>query len=391
MSADVAPVSMNLVTLKLPLIDDGKVLVRVPARIIVAVACAALAAITVAVLEPMLTRPYIFPAFVGIILSAVVAGGRYAILTTALFGVAYAYFFLEPRGSISVAHPQQLAALTGYMVTGCIVAAISAMLRRAYRAVQAQHRVLTELIAQREDLLHALTHDIRAPLSAMSLNADVLARGSPDPENVRRRATLIQNSLRAVDAMLGDLVKVAALESGKVILERTSVSLTPLLDQLRADMAGALPMERVAVALPAEVPPVDADARRLQRVLVNLISNALKYSSGPVVVTAARRGAEVLVSICDEGPGIAAEDLPYVFEKFYRAAGVRKTKEGLGLGLYISRLVVEAHGGRIWVDSAPGRGSTFTVALPIARGSAARTPAAGTRALETFRDGTAQR
>ncbi len=381
---------MNLVTVRLPLLDDDRLVVRLPARVIVAIACAAIAAITVGVMEPVLTRPYIFPAFVGIILSAVLAGGRYGILTTALFGVAYAYFFLEPRRSISVAHPQQLAALTGYMVTGCIVATISAMLRRAYREVQAQHGVLTELIAQRDDLLHALTHDIRAPLSAMSLNADVIARGT-DPENVRRRATLIQNSLRAVDAMLSDLVKVAALESGKVTLDRASVSLAPLLDQLRADMAGALPMDRVAVALPAEVPPVDADARRLQRVLVNLISNALKYSSGPVVVSAVRRSREVLVSICDEGPGIAAEDLPYVFEKFYRAAGVRKTKEGLGLGLYISRLVVEAHGGRIWVDSAPERGSTFTIALPIARGAALRTPALGTRPRETFRDGTGPR
>jgi signal transduction histidine kinase len=169
-----------------------------------------------------------------------------------------------------------------------------------------------------------------------------------------------------IDAMLQDLVKVVALESGQVMLERVPVALPSLLDHLRETLAATLPMERVELRLPADLPPLLADPGRFERVLVNLISNALKYSDGPVTVDAAGQDGSVVVSVRDHGPGIAPDDLPRLFTKYFRAPGAREQREGLGLGLYISRLLVEAHGGRIWAESTPGAGSTFRVAIPVA-------------------------
>ncbi len=113
------------------------------------------------------------------------------------------------------------------------------------------------------------------------------------------------------------------------------------------------------------MPPVSADPERLERAIVNLITNALKYSppDRPVDVAVARRGEEAVISVRDQGPGIPPEEQPYLFQRYYRAKASRKT-EGLGLGLYITRLVVEAHSGRVWVESEVGQGSTFYVALP---------------------------
>jgi two-component system phosphate regulon sensor histidine kinase PhoR len=111
-----------------------------------------------------------------------------------------------------------------------------------------------------------------------------------------------------------------------------------------------------------------ADPSRLERILTNLISNALKYSppEAEVVVRAERVDSCLQVSVVDRGIGIAPEDLPHLFERFYRTRGSRKA-EGLGLGLYITRMLVEAHGGRIWAESELGKGSTFSFTLPLAR------------------------
>lgn len=347
-----------------PFIDDARAVVRGPARAALAAVSAAAGLGAVSTLEPLLGRPYYFPAFAAIIVPAVVAGSRAGVLTTLLFAAGYCWWFLDPRGTLGVREPEATAALAGYTATGCFVAFIGGALRRGYAESREQHRLLDLAVSQREDLLHAMTHDIRTPLTAIRLNAGLLARRSGDPD-VRRRAQLVQGSVDAIDSMLRDLVKVVALESGQVVLERASVRLDALLAALLERLAVTLPVDRVRLSLPGDLPPLDADPRRLERVLVNLISNALKYSEGPVAVGAATRGGEVLVSVRDEGPGMSLDDQRRLFQKFFRAPGAQG-KPGLGLGLYISRLLVEAHGGRIWVESAPGQGTTFHVALPAA-------------------------
>ena len=353
----------RLTETKLPLIEDRRPLVRVPARVVFALAMAGAGLVAVAGLEPVLSRPYFFPAFAAIIIPAVIVGARYGVVTTVAFALGYAYWYLAPRHHLGVKNPYELTALAAYAVTGTFVAAIGGALRRAYRELREQHDLLDQVHGQREDLLRALTHDIRSPLSIISMNSAMLSKKDPADE---RRANTIQKNVRAIDSMLHDLVEVVGLESGQVKLERAPINVGATLGHLKEGLAGSLPVERINLAVPANVPLVEADPQRLERVFVNLISNALKYSAGQVTVSAAQQNAHVVVSVRDEGPGIDAADLPRVFEKYYRAA-TTSMRDGLGLGLYISRLLVEAHGGRIWAESSPGRGSTFNIAMPTAR------------------------
>lgn len=129
----------------------------------------------------------------------------------------------------------------------------------------------------------------------------------------------------------------------------------------------AMDVARIKVDTPEGLPQVSSDPARLERILMNLISNALKYSPAEtaVLLRAEQTASEVTVSIVDRGVGIASEDLPHIFERFYRPRAGRRA-EGLGLGLYITKMLVEAHGGRIWVESELGRGSTFCFTLPAA-------------------------
>jgi signal transduction histidine kinase len=132
---------------------------------------------------------------------------------------------------------------------------------------------------------------------------------------------------------------------------------------------GILDAGRVTVRIPPGLPPLDVDPDRLDRILVNLVGNALKYSGGEVEVAAERGDGTVRLIVSDRGAGIPAADLDRIFQRYYR--GQRHEGEGLGLGLYIVRRLVEAHGGTIVVESAPGRGSRFTVTLPAVPASLA--------------------
>lgn len=357
-----------------PLIDDPRRVVRLPSRLALAVLIAVAALGAVSALEPLLGRPYYFPAFAGIVLSAVLAGRRAGLVTTLVFTAAYAYWFLDPRGHFAMKGPHESAALAAYTVTGFFVAWVGGTLRTLYARVRSEHRLLETTVSQREDILRALTHDVRSPLNAIAMHAALLERAEGTDPGVARRARAIRTSVVAIDVMLQDLVKVVALESGQVVLERAPVELHALLDHVRERLGGVLPMERVEVQVPRDLPRLHVDPPRLERVLVNLVSNALKYSEGPVTIDAASRDGEVVVSVRDRGTGIGPEDLPHIFQKYYRAGDARQ-REGLGLGLYISRLLVEAHGGRIWAESTPGQGSTFHVAIPAAPAPAPAHPA----------------
>jgi signal transduction histidine kinase len=143
-----------------------------------------------------------------------------------------------------------------------------------------------------------------------------------------------------------------------------------LLDQLAARLVEKFKTQSekhtLSAEFPPDFPPVMGDEERLRQVLGNLLSNALKYSPGGKVVVRGRvEPQQVVVSVSDEGPGIAAPDLPRVFDRFYRAdSEATKRAKGAGLGLYLAKAVVEAHGGRIWAKSTPGKGTTFSFSLP---------------------------
>ena len=228
---------------------------------------------------------------------------------------------------------------------------------------------LRELQERQKTFLHMVSHDLRTPLAIIHGHAELAqeaVRASHGNDLLRESMDAICRSVHRMDAMIDDLVEAARLEGRQFELQLAPVALGPFFDDLLSRTRAALDTGRVQVEPASELPPVLADAARLERITVNLISNALKYSppDAPVHVTMERRGGEVAVSVRDRGCGIAPDDLSHLFQGFYRAR-IRKA-DSIGLGLYITRLLVEAHGGRIAVESTEGQGSTFTFTLPAA-------------------------
>ncbi len=224
-------------------------------------------------------------------------------------------------------------------------------------------RQLRDTTEQREDLLRAVSHDVRNPLQIVVLQAQRLLRG-PAEERVRKPAGGILTAARRIDRMLRDLADSARSESGRLELQWAPVQLRPFVGQILETSDGVFDVARVENGVPADLGPVYADPDRLDRILANLVGNALKYSQGPVSVRAERDGEVVRISVVDRGPGIADGDLPRIFERYYR--GQRHEGEGLGLGLFIVRKLVEAHGGEITAETRAGDGSTFSFTLPVA-------------------------
>jgi signal transduction histidine kinase len=229
--------------------------------------------------------------------------------------------------------------------------------------------VLQALQSQRDDLLRAVSHDLRNPIQVVLLHAERIQRllAGTALERERTSAERIASAARTMGVMIRDLVGAARMEGGGLALARQPVELEPFMARLLQQAAGALDVGRVSLDIPKDLPRASADPARLERIVTNLVGNALKYSpSGtPVTISAAAREGTVVVSVRDRGPGIAQEDLPRVFERFYRCKATQKA-DGLGLGLYIVELLVNAHGGRVWAESRPGEGATFTFTLPPA-------------------------
>jgi PAS domain S-box-containing protein len=227
---------------------------------------------------------------------------------------------------------------------------------------------MRELQEERETLMQMVSHDLRTPLHVIVGHGQLLRRGAPDAQVVARRADAILTSASRMQRLIQDMVDAARLEAGHLRLEREPVDLAAFLRSWRDRLAGALPIDRVRVEVPREVPYVVADPARLEQIVGNLVTNALKYSVADSLVDVGllHRGDQLELSVRDRGPGIAPEDLPHLFDRYYRARGATRA-EGLGLGLFITRKLVDAHGWRIDVASEAGRGSVFTVVIPAAR------------------------
>ncbi len=234
---------------------------------------------------------------------------------------------------------------------------------------------LEQLERLRRELVANVSHELKTPISALRAHLENLLDGveRPDPETLEIMLSQSERLGRLVDQLL----ELSRLESGDVPLRREEVALASLVRQVLSEIEVARPGSGVTLErrLAEDLPPVLADRERIHQVLFNLLDNAMRFtpSGGRVTVSAERRDGAVDVRVADTGPGIAPEHLPRLFERFYRVDPARSAREGgTGIGLAIARSVVEAHGGRIWAESSPGRGSVFTFELPVA-------PAAETR------------
>lgn len=221
-----------------------------------------------------------------------------------------------------------------------------------------------DLQQAREMYVHTISHDLRTPLTVILGYAQLLPTLYRE-EGVQPHIEAILKSAERMNRMIEDLVEAARLEGGEVALEIQSIRLDQFLPEFLQRSSTALDISRIVTEVPA-LPPVAADPSRLERILTNLLTNALKYSSPETLVEVRARqdGPALVVSVHDHGQGIDPDDLPHIFDRFYRPQGGRKSGS-VGLGLYITRSLVEAHGGQIRAESTPGVGSEFYFTLPL--------------------------
>lgn len=223
---------------------------------------------------------------------------------------------------------------------------------------------LRELEKLREEWTAMVAHDLRQPVTAITLAAGLLARDETTPES-RARADRIRKSAGYLDRMISDLLDASRLDARRLALAPERVDFHKLLESAVEQAATSLQASFVELRAKEPLPELTVDPARIEQVLGNLLSNAVKYGfpGAPIGVEAERNGHEVWISVVNQGPGIPRKDMNRIFARFERLSpgGAR----GIGLGLYIAKGLVEAHGGRMWVESEPGRTTRFRFSLPI--------------------------
>ena len=213
-----------------------------------------------------------------------------------------------------------------------------------------------------------VSHELKTPVALIKGYASTLRR-----DDARWDKHVIQDSLAVIEEeadhlthMIEDLLDASRLQAGGLTLVRTDLSVPVLAKRLAERFQTQTKKHTLVVDFPEKFPVILADETRIGQVLSNLISNAIKYSpKGEIRISGDVRPEQIIVMVSDEGPGIDPHDMPHIFDRFYRAdTAVRKTK-GAGLGLYLARAIVEAHGGRIWLDPQHGSGARICFSLPI--------------------------
>jgi signal transduction histidine kinase len=228
---------------------------------------------------------------------------------------------------------------------------------------------LQNLEQSRRDLVANVSHELKTPIAAIRAHLENLLDGVEQPDPKTLQVMLAQTE--RLGRLIEQLLELSRLESGELPLLREETPLAPLVTQVLSEIEVARSEQGVVVEskLPNDLPPVDADRERVHQVLFNLVDNAVRFTpaGGAVTVSAQRQNGSVEVRVTDTGVGIPPEDLPRLFERFYRADPSRSREDGgTGIGLAIARSVVEAHGGHIRAESELGEGSVFTFDLPVA-------------------------
>ncbi|MEP6550896.1 MAG: HAMP domain-containing sensor histidine kinase, partial [Gemmatimonadales bacterium] len=220
-----------------------------------------------------------------------------------------------------------------------------------------------------DDVLAVVAHDLRNPLNTVTMAVSLMLETTPvERVQERRQAEIVRRAADRMNRMIQDLLDVKRMESGRLGIELKSESPASLvndtIDMLRPLAIGST--IRLEPSIDDNLPLVLADSARIQQVLSNLVGNAVKFTprNGRITVTAERMDSEVRFAVIDTGPGIPAEQLPHIFGQFWQAK--TSDRRGIGLGLAIAKGIVEAHEGRIWVESDVGLGSTFYFTLPTA-------------------------
>jgi len=331
-----------------------------------------------------------------VVLFAATRWGSRPALVAALLGVAcFNFFFLPPVHTFTIANPQNWVALAAFLITALTAGELSVRAKRRAEEAEAgrreierlynEYRVAAERAQQAEvfeqserlksALLDAVTHDLRTPLTSIKAAVTTLMdeagadkQVTLDDEARRDLLDVIDEEADRLNHFVENMVELARIEAGAISLRRRWSSVEEIVAMARARADTLTRDHRLEVELESEAPVAKVDAGLIAEVLYSLIDNAAKYSpAGSRIKISARRAEDemILIAVEDEGRGIPADLRERVFDKFFRATGEGAASlgrpKGLGMGLAIARGIVEAHGGRIWVESGTGPGGARVV------------------------------
>ncbi len=228
---------------------------------------------------------------------------------------------------------------------------------------------LRDLQTTRRELIGNISHEFRTPLAGIKAMVETLSGGAVDDKKAARDfLTRIDSEVDRLTQLVTELTELSRIETGTAELKLEPVNLNQLADVVIAQLSPQAERQKLAISqeLAADLPPVPADKDRVRQVIANLVHNAIKFTrpGGKIKIITRNLEGSVVVDIADTGIGIPKEDLPHVFERFYKGDKAR-AGEGAGMGLAIAKHVVEAHGGKIWVASEEGKGATFSFSLPL--------------------------
>jgi K+-sensing histidine kinase KdpD len=338
-----------------------------------------------------------FALLLGVLFTAIHMGSRPALAASVVAMLGYNFFFLPPILTLTIADPQNWVALAAFSVTAFVTGQLSASAREkaveAMTAKQETERLYNELqIAfdkasqaeaikrselMKSALLDAVTHDLRTPLTSIRAAATTLRKAQRmgqtlDSELQSELIELVDEESLHLGQIISSFVELARIEAGDLMLKTTWGSLNDVVQAAIKRAQSLLVKHPVLVDIPDTLPLMHIDVRALVEVLYTLLDNARKYSpdSSEIYITARHIGADIEVSVADQGHGIHKDDRMRVFDKFYRGKDAINDRlnspGGLGIGLSVAKAIVEAHRGSIWVSDAPqSKGATIAFRIPI--------------------------
>jgi signal transduction histidine kinase len=322
-----------------------------------------------------------FPLFLAAVTLSALAGGLGPGLLATVASVALLDFlFFAPHYTLTLHYASDLANLIVFALVALLIGSLNARLRAARERaevarVEAERLVLAQrdLERQKDEFLANVSHDLRTPLTAIKHSIEVVLANEPreTPRPLHELLLNISESADRMAALVEDLLDLVRLRAGKLRLHAVPCDLRALATRAAGAVESLATQrgQRLVVDLPPEPLVVKADPVRLERAVLNLLGNAQKYgrAGGEVRLRVSDAADDALVAVTDDGPGIPPQEQALIFERFYRAdSEMTRQHGGSGLGLPIARALVELHGGRIWVESEPGAGATFWIALPRA-------------------------
>lgn len=323
-----------------------------------------------------------FPAFavrgalplLALVLVAIEFGAGPSLMATLLGAFLLDYLLLPPYQSFAIGKGASIVGVVIFFIVGVLLMHVVGQRERARRAALEARRTI-------EEFVHIASHELRAPLAGAKMSVELAQRelrrmGPSSPATAVEQ--LLELMLGAADhidqqsRLVHDLVETVRIQSGTLALQRAPIEVVETVCDVVREQHRVAPTRSISVHLPeTPIGSVRADQNRVRQVVRNYLSNALKYSPPhtAVSVQVTVDGTQVRVAVQDYGPGLDADQQRRIWERYYRAPGIPvqgNGEPGVGLGLYISRTIIEQHGGTVGIESAPGSGSTFWFSLPLA-------------------------